>query len=82
MRICDAAAGYGKRATNVSVNEGLLKAARELGINLSATLEKAVEAEIIERRRARWQQDNRAAIEAYNARLEREGAFSDGLRGF
>jgi antitoxin CcdA len=29
-----------------------------------------------------WLERNRAAIEAYNERVEREGVFSDGLRTF
>lgn len=82
MRIQDEVAGFGKRPTNVSINEGLLRAAKQLDINLSATLERAVEAEIRARRRERWLADNREALEAYNARVEREGVFSDGLRAF
>lgn len=82
MRIQDEVAGFGKRPTNVSINEGLLRAAKQLDINLSATLERAVEAEIRARRRERWLADNREALEAYNARVEREGVFSDGLRSF
>ena len=43
MRIREDYAGYGKRATNVSINQGLLEEARALEINLSATLEKALD---------------------------------------
>ncbi len=82
MRIHDETAGYGKRPTNLSINEGLLRLAKELDINLSATLERAIEAEVRARRRARWLEENREAIEAYNARVEREGVFSDALRAF
>lgn len=82
MRIREDYAAYGKRATNVSINQGLLEEARALDINLSATLERAVEAEIRARRRALWLQENAAAIEAYNARVECDGVFSDGLRAF
>lgn len=82
MRIQDEIAGFGKRPTNVSINEGLLRAAKQLDINLSATLERALEAEIRARRRERWLADNGAALDAYNARVERDGVFSDGLRSF
>ena len=82
MRIREDHAAYGKKATNLSINEGLLRAARELDINLSATLERALEEEIRARRRAQWLEENREAIAEYNARIERDGLFSDGFRSF
>ena len=82
MRIRDDYAGYGKRATNVSINQGLLEEARALEINLSATLEKALEAEVRARKRERWLAENREAIAAYNARIERDGMLSDHVRAF
>lgn len=82
MRIHEETAAYGKRPTNLSINEGLLRLAKELDINLSATLERAIEAEVRARRRARWLDENREAIDAYNARVERDGTFSDALRSF
>lgn len=71
-----------KRAANLSVSAGLLARARELGINLSATLEDALIVEIRRREAEMWLAENRAAIEAYNANVDAGGAFSDGLRGF
>src|SRR5690606_4730304 len=59
MRMRDEYAAYGKRATNVSIDEGLLEAARALDINLSATLEKALDAEVRARRREKWLEENR-----------------------
>ena len=82
MRIRDEYAGYGKRATNVSINEGLLEAARTLNINLSATLEKALDAEVRARRREKWLEENREAIAAYNERIARDGLASDHVRAF
>ena len=82
MRIREDYAGYGKRATNVSINQGLLEDAKALDINLSATLERALEAEVRARRRERWLEENREAIEAYNARIERDGMLSDYVRVF
>ncbi|MFC3714919.1 type II toxin-antitoxin system CcdA family antitoxin [Luteimonas soli] len=80
MRIREDYAGYGKRATNVSVNQGLLEDAKALDINLSATLEKALEAEVRARKREQWLEENREAIAAYNARIERDGVFSPMFR--
>lgn len=82
MRIREEYAGYGKRATNVSINQGLLDAAKALDINLSATLERALEAEVRARRREQWLEENREAIAAYNARILRDGLASDHVRAF
>jgi antitoxin CcdA len=71
-----------KRATNVSVNVDLLDKARELGVNLSQTLEDALKARLREERRRKWLEDNREAIEEYNRHYEKYGLWSDGLRMF
>ena len=71
-----------KRATNVTVNADLLRRARELGINLSQTLESALVVEVSGRARQRWLVENRDAIDAYNRDVERNGCFADALRGF
>lgn len=71
-----------KRPANLSINGDLLSKAKELDINLSATLEHALAAALRDRRRTQWLAQNKAAIEAYNDHVERHGVFSDGLRSF
>lgn len=71
-----------KRATNVSIRGDLLDAAREAGVNLSATLERGLMEELANVRSARWREENREAIAAYNEYVEEHGAFSDGIRTF
>lgn len=71
-----------KRATNVSIRGDLLLAAREAGVNLSATLERALAAELAELKRQKWRAENREAIAAYNEYVEEHGTFSDDVRGF
>lgn len=71
-----------KRATNVSVRSDLLAAARQAGVNLSATLERALIEELAKAKRKKWRQDNREAIDAYNEHVEKHGTFSDGVRSF
>ena len=71
-----------KQATNVSIRRDLVVAARQAGINLSETLERALVAELDTRRKQRWLEDNRDAISAYNDYVEERGVFSDGLRSF
>jgi antitoxin CcdA len=71
-----------KRAANLSINADLLSKARELNINLSATLEQALVEALRKKARDRWVAENKAAMEAYNEYVDKHGAFSDGLRSF
>lgn len=71
-----------KKPTNVSINSDLLVKAKELKINLSATLEKALGELVSAKQRELWKLENKASIEAYNQLVERHGTFSDDLRGF
>lgn len=82
MRSREERAGYSKRPANLSINAELLDQARALEINLSATLERALEAEVRARRRLQWREENREALEAYNRRIERDGMASDHVRAF
>jgi antitoxin CcdA len=71
-----------KKAVNVSISADLLQAARNNELNLSATLEAAVEHELRQLRKHEWLEQNENAIQAYNSDVEEHGAFSDGLRTF
>ena len=71
-----------KRPANVSVRADLLEQARRHDINLSRTLEDRLVELLREKERDAWLSRNRAAIEAYNKRVERDGVFSDGVRTF
>lgn len=71
-----------KKAVNLSVDAALLRAARDRDINLSATLERALEDALRQDRRARWLVDNQQRIAAYNEQVEAHGAFADTLRSF
>ena len=71
-----------KKAVNLSVDAALLREAREQAINLSATLERALEVALRQQRRDRWRAENRSAIAAYNEQVDAHGAFGDTLRSF
>ena len=71
-----------KRAANLSVNGDLLNKARELDINLSATLEQALAEALKKKQREQWLAENRKTIHAYNEHVEASGVFSDDLRSF
>lgn len=62
-----------KRAANLSLNSKVLDMAKELGMNVSATVDTLLAAEVEKRYWERWNQENQQAIQDYNARIEREG---------
>ncbi len=71
-----------QKATNLSLNSELLAEAKRLNINLSATMEKALEKEVSSRLKAEWLEKNAEAIEACNELTEKHGLFSDSYRVF
>ena len=71
-----------KRPVNLSLSSKTLDRARAMGLNLSATVDALLAAEVERQYWARWNEDNKEAIAAYNARIEREGLFSDRYRTF
>lgn len=71
-----------KKASNLSINSDLLRLAKALNINLSATLEAALKVKVQELRAHRWLEENQEAISAYNESVAERGVFSDGLRSF
>lgn len=62
-----------RRATNVSLDQELVEAARELDINLSRACEQGLAREIKATREARWREENAEAIARYNAHIAKHG---------
>jgi len=71
-----------KKSTNLSINSDLLRRARAHKINLSRTLEERLTEILREQERESWRLENAEAISDYNARIEKNGVFSEGLRSF
>ena len=71
-----------KKAANLSVDGELLDSAKRLKLNLSQVFEAGLSAAIREKQCEQWLNKNRAALEAYNEHVERDGVFSDGQRSF
>lgn len=71
-----------KKATNLSIIADLLRQAKGMDINLSATLERVLVEVLKQGQRDRWITENHAAMAAYNDHVEKHGVFSDGLRSF
>lgn len=62
-----------KKATNLSLNTGLLEAARQLGLNLSQTVNTLLADEVKRRYWVKWNEENQEAISAYNDRVAKHG---------
>lgn len=71
-----------KRPINLSLNAKVLDMAKEMGLNISQTVDALLTEEVLKQYWARWQENNAQAIADYNARIEREGLFSDRYRSF
>ena len=82
MPIRTAAPRRRKTAANLSVDERLLEQAKRLKLNLSQVFEAGLTDAIGRHEREEWLRRNRAALDAYNEHVEKEGVFSDGLRSF
>lgn len=67
------ATDHAKRPVNLSINARTLDLAKEMGMNLSQTVDSFLSAEVQRRYWERWNEDNKAAIEAYNQRIAKEG---------
>jgi antitoxin CcdA len=62
-----------KRPTNLTLNAKVLDMARELGMNVSQTVDALLAEEVRRRYWERWNDENKEAIATYNERIEREG---------
>ena len=71
-----------KKATNLSVNSDLLTKSKAMGINLSATLEQALQAKLASSKADKWATENRNAIRSYNEFVDKHGCFGEEYRDF
>ena len=62
-----------KRPVNLSINTRTLEMAKELGMNLSKTVDAFLQEEVKRRYWEKWRDDNREAFEAYNERIKQDG---------
>ena len=51
----------------------IMRTAREMGINISQTVDALLTEEVLRQYWLRWNEDNKEAIAEYNARIAREG---------
>jgi len=71
-----------KKATNLTINEDLLKKVKSYKINISQNFEKYLVELVKKEEEKSWLEKNRTAIEKQNTRIEQHGSFSDNIRRF
>jgi antitoxin CcdA len=71
-----------KKSVNLTANADLLHLAKAAGINLSQALEEAVAEKLRLHLEKQWREENKEAIAAYNARVEKNGVFAASKRRF
>ncbi len=71
-----------KRRTNLTLNEDLVRAAKEMDLNMSEIAEGALLQAVRERAKKHWEAENAEAIRANNDRVAKHGTFGDIVRRF
>lgn len=62
-----------RRATNVSLPEALVNAAKEHGVSVSRSCEAGLAAAVKKAREEKWVEDNRACFDFWNDWVEKNG---------
>ena len=62
-----------KKATNLSLNSKVLEKARELGMNVSQTVDALKAPKVRRCSWQKWNEENKDGVAEYNARISREG---------
>lgn len=62
-----------RKATNVTIDSGLLEQAKCLGINISKASEEGLSRAVAAKQEAIWLQSNQAALDSSNAYVDRNG---------
>lgn len=69
-----------KRAVNLSLSADLVDEAKAQGLNLSQFVEEKLSEAVRAERARRWKEENRAAIEAHNEEIRRNGFWAEEFR--
>lgn len=71
-----------KRPVNLSINARTLDLAKEMGMNLSKTVDAYLQEEVKRRYWEKWRDDNKEAFAAYNERVAKDGIWGAKYRTF
>ncbi|HAT51644.1 MAG: type II toxin-antitoxin system CcdA family antitoxin [Nitrospirae bacterium] len=72
----------GKHATNLSLSNDVLEAAKSLGINISRVCDNHLREVVLREQEHKWREDHADFIAAYNATIEAEGLPLDEWKSF
>lgn len=72
----------GRQRLNVTLSGALVDEAKALGLNLSRACESGLEAAVADERARRWQAENAAFFDWYNAKVETDGLLLAEYRQF
>lgn len=64
-----------KKPITLTVRAGLVREARSLGVNTSQAAEEGIAAAVKRAKERAWLEENKAAIHAYNERIEKHGTL-------
>lgn len=64
-----------RRRINLTISADVIERAKALGLNASEAAEAGLRRAIAEKQATLWREENQAAIEAHNARIEQEGVL-------
>ena len=71
-----------RRSVNLTLDTGIVAAAREAGLNLSKVAELAIREATREEQGRRWKEEHREHFEAWNACVEKNGLPLENYRLF
>jgi antitoxin CcdA len=71
-----------RRPTNLTLDPKVLEMARELGLNISQTVNTLLAEEVKRLYWEKWKDENKDAVEAYNARVRKHGIWGAKYRTF
>lgn len=71
-----------RKATNLSLDAGLVEEAKNLDINISRIAEDGIAKAVAEEKARRWKMENREAIQSLNAYVEENGLPLEEFRQF
>jgi antitoxin CcdA len=71
-----------KRTVSITLDPELYRLAKQIGINLSATLAEALKREIRSAENEKWKRDNQDAFQELNRISDEHGLLSDEHRTF
>ena len=71
-----------RKPVNLTLDTGVVEAARQVGINLSRVSEHALREAAAKELTQRWKQDHRAALTSWSRWIEANGSALDSHRAF